>query len=868
MEEFAIYGLGLSAISVVFVSLLGNAREEKKNDLSVDEWKPIYERERIIKYLNYEDFIEDDGLYITKDGGVGLIIECQPFTLVGDKTHTAIKAMLDILPEEVNIQFSLYSGADIVEQISAWTNSKTAAQENGTLEHDSVKAYSEFLDNKKYERISRNFSCPVRNFKLIISIKLGGKDKKHTSFGEGFFNFFGKQEASDISKYKQKYLKMATIKDRAIAILNAGNFGARICDPNRLIRVVYALLNQHHDFNNIPKWDGSTITNFMVASDTVIKVDEDYIKIDGIYGKSMSTKSYPELWHISGVIDYVGSIIRDDNFTAPFIITLNTAKLKEFEKSRIKSNAAIVMSQQMSYALFPRLRHKHQDLAYGMEKLEKGEDLYYASFGMFVFADSEEKLREAAGQIQTYYRGIEFKLEEDKYINFPSFLTHLPLGFDMEIQGFLGSERGRAIFGENVADLAPISADWKGNGNQVPFISPRGQLMGFDLFANETGGYNSFVIGMTGSGKSVLLQWLLLNYYFSTDQIWIIDIGRSYEKFTLAYNGQFIELKREDPICLNPFTNIIDDADLNEYLDFLIDFFLLMGLPREKTESERLEKLMKSHLEEAIKNCFEVHGSDSNIDLVLHFLNTGNGASDPRVIDFIQTMTPYRTSGQYGAFFNGKSTVNFNSRIVCMENDTLENIPDLRDPALMLLTFHISKEIYMASKAYPGQKHIVVIDEAHKFLGKSPHIDLFIEQAYRRFRKHGAAIILGTQGFEDFYGGDTISRAGRVIVQNSYWKFMMMQTATSRQAIKNSNFFNLSQYEEMMMDSVAPVKGEYGETMLVSENVIAKARILLDDFHKTLLFTDSELRERIDHLVKNEGKTYLDAIKIINEKVA
>jgi hypothetical protein len=52
--------------------------------------------------------------------------------------------------------------------------------------------------------------------------------------------------------------------------------------------------------------------------------------------------------------------------------------------------------------------------------------------------------------------------------------------------------------------------------------------------------------------------------------------------------------------------------------------------------------------------------------------------------------------------------------------------------------------------------------------------------------------------------------------------------------------------------------------MLISENVVAKARILLDPFHKTLLFTDSELRDRIDHLVKNEGKTYLEAIEIIN----
>lgn len=864
--DFAVMGIGLTSISVVaafFIKTLSTPNPEE--ELSTEEWKEIYERERVIKYLPYQDYIEEDGLYITKDGGIGLIIECLPFPLVGEKTHTAIKSMLDILPEDANVQFSLFSGADIVDQINGW---KRAKDREGILERDSINAYANFLDGKKYEGISRNFSAPVRNVRLIISIKFGGKNKTYQMFGASFFKEIFSSENSEMVEFRAKYLKVAAIKDRAIGILNAGNFGASVCSPNPLIRTIFALMNQGHDFTDIPKWDGSTLTNFMVANDTVLKIQEDYIEMDGIVGKSMSTKSYPDRWNISGVIDYVGSIFRDDNFTAPFIITLNATKLKEFDKTRIKGNAGIVMSQQMPYALFPRLKHKHQDLAYGMEKLEKGEDLYYATFGMFIFAKSEERLREATGQIQTYFRGLGFKLEEDKYVNFPAFLTHLPLGFDMEIQDFLGKERGRAIFGENVADLAPISSDWKGNGYQVPLISPRGQMMGFDLFANETGGYNSFVIGMTGSGKSVFLQWILEQYYLSRNQIWIIDIGRSYEKFTHAFGGQFIELKKDEPLCLNPFTHIVDKDDLDEDLEFLIDFFLLMGLPREKTESEKLERLMKAHLEDAIKECYEEYGSTSNVDKVLNFLLKGSGGEDPRVKDFIQTMTPYRESGQYGAFFNGVSNVNFHSAIVCMENDTLENIPDLRDPALMLLTFHISKQIYLSSKTHPGQKHIVVIDEAHKFLGKSPHIDLFIEQAYRRFRKHGAAMILGTQGFEDFYGGETISKAGRVIVQNSFWKFMMMQTATSRQAIKNSNFFNLNEYEEAMMDSVSPVKGEYGETMLISENVTAKARILLDDFHKVLLFTDSELRERIDHLVKVEGKSYLEAIEIINKNKA
>lgn len=852
IEPIAI-GAAMIGISTIAAALLANIKPRPDAELSIEDWKQTYEREKLIKFLPYQDFIEEDEIYITKDGGVGLIIECNPFPLVGTKTYDSIMSVLDILSPKTAIQFSLVSSADTYEIMDAWKSRKTR---QGGLQKDIVNSYYKFIEDSRYEPISKNFSAPTRSTRLIISIKLGGKEEKQTMLG------FTMSKEQDMDQFKKYYSEARVLKERILGVLNAGYFGARIAKPDTMIRLIYSVLNQNHKIEDAPIWDGSMLTNFMVANDASIEVFDDFLKIDGMYGKSLSTKTYPEEWNMSKVLEYMGSIFRDDNFSSPFIINLNAAKYPESEKTKTKARASIVMSQQMPYALFPRLKLKHQDLQYAMEKMEKGEDLYFCALNIFVFGKTEDKLAETIAQLQTYYRGLGFRLEEDKYINFPSLVSILPLGFDMEIQDFLGMERGRTLFGENIADLAPVSADWKGNNPEMLFTSPRGQMMGFDLFANDAGGFNSFVIGTTGSGKSVYLQWLALNYYLSNNKIWIIDIGRSYEKFTNALEGQFIELKRDNPLCLNPFSHIEDASDLNEYLDFLIDLFLLLGLPREKTLSEQLEKLMKSYLEQAIKESFAKYKQDSCVDTVIEFLTEDHG-DDQRILDFIKTSSPYMRNGQYGPFFNGKSTVNFHSDIVCMENDTLENVPDLRDPALMLLTFHISKEIYLSSKTHPGQKHVVIIDEAHKFLGKSAHIDLFIEQAYRRFRKHGAAMILGTQGFEDFYGGDSISRAGRVIVQNSYWKFIMMQTSTSREAIKKSNFFNFSAMEEAMMDSVAPVAGEFGEVMIISDRVTTKARILLSSFLKTLFFTNAELREKIDILVKQKGYTYLEAVQAI-----
>ena len=351
----------------------------------------------------------------------------------------------------------------------------------------------------------------------------------------------------------------------------------------------------------------------------------------------------------------------------------------------------------------------------------------------------------------------------------------------------------------------------------------------------------------------------------SGNKIRIIDIGRSYERLAKIFDGQFIEINMSEPISLNPFSNLKNLSDEESGatdLEFLNSLFLLMGLPSEKKKAEELRKLMKSYLDEAILESWNKYQQDSCVDTVVEMLEKYK-SKDQRVEDFIRTLRPYTSKGLYGKFFNGVSDIHFDADIVVMENDTIEQMPDLRDPAIMLLTYHISQEIYLGY--HTDQKFIVIIDEAHKFLG-NPQIDLFIEQAYRRFRKHGASMILGTQGFEDFYGGDTISRAGRVIVQNSYWKFFLLQTATSRQALKKSDYFNLSEYEENIMDSIAPVKGEYGEGYLISENSKLKFRVVLDDFLKALYFSDPEIRAKIKQLV-DKGMSYLEAVETVMEEM-
>jgi conjugal transfer ATP-binding protein TraC len=66
------------------------------------------------------------------------------------------------------------------------------------------------------------------------------------------------------------------------------------------------------------------------------------------------------------------------------------------------------------------------------------------------------------------------------------------------------------------------------------------------------------------------------------------------------------------------------------------------------------------------------------------------------------------------------------------------------------------------------------------------------------------------------------------------------------------------------MDNTAPADGEYGEIFIMTDKVQTKGRVVLDKFLQTLLFTDADLRSKMNSLV-SQGMSHLDVVKHILE---
>ncbi|MFN3814265.1 MAG: TraC family protein [Aquificaceae bacterium] len=828
----------------------------------------VLERENLSRYVM--PYYEEDGFFYNADGSIGIAFECVPLVGISSGTEQSLRSFLSALPEGASFQFILWGSSDIYKAIDTWRENKYRGLYrlrgiDQSLMKEMVDEFWKFLESKRHEPITKTFRATAKNHRLFITVKLGGKSKTYSLMDSLFKNLFGlfsKKKEDELEDFSVYLKKLSDVREKLRGSLQSAGLVPYDMTGGDMVEVLYKLLNPSKDWRDVPEYRGDIpISRASVHSSTKARIYEDFFELDGFYVRALSVKTYPEEWSMVDVLNYLAGPYEESVYDFDYLIVLNGIKLPESEKGKVKRNATMVLNQHVPYSLVPRLKFKHQDLSYAMERIEKGADLYAIDFLIVVFSRTKEELELRTGRVKTEFRKLGWQLEEDKYINFADFISVLPFGFDKTMADFLSKQRVRAVFEENVATLAPVYAGWKGTFPELFFFSNTGELVSFDYFSNPAGGYNSYVVGMTGAGKSVFLQYVMWNYLAGGNRVWVIDIGGSYERFCHAFGGDYIEIKPEAPICLNPFTSITDYSVFEDYLEFLTNWFYLMGAVKEQKKSEEQEKFIRAHLDEALRESYDKYGADSSVDTVIDALR--KYAGDQRISDFIKHLQPYSSVGPYGKFFNGKATVFFDKFLTVFENGQIENVPDLRDPVIMLLTYHISKEIFFSGmKDY---KNLVIIDEAHKFLG-NPKIDIFIEQAYRRFRKHGASMIIGTQSFADIMPTGGLSRAGRVITENSFWSMFMQQKAESINAMKQSNLFAFGDWGWNLLLSTRTRAGEFSEAVIYSGAGIVKARVVLDDFMKAMFFTTPHVRKRIQDLVAS-GMSYLEAIKKVQEEM-
>ncbi len=812
------------------------------SSLPTNTWNSCMARYRFSDFLPYMSYDEQRGIYINNDNSYGAIFVCAPRIRMGESTAVSIEELMNKLPENIFLQFMLFGSKNIRYLIDYWKNMhmQRANSEDNALLRTAVENMGNFYYTKTKSSISQTMATKLKDHLLLVSIK------------------------SDSEQL------IVEFQNQLRNILTSNQFAPQICTPNILKAMCWEIFNGNHDINNIPPYDPACYINRqLITPSTHIHVKDTHMELDGRSYISLVPQNFPQQAHISDfgekLGDYISRALDNNQFKDTFFITSSICKLPKSKTDRVKNNHKILTTQKWPENLFRQFAAARKESIGLLERIDNAkEQLFAFDLNVFVSGDNYEEASLNAQAIISYWNkggGKSLLLDEALGIHQLNLIASLPMGINKEYLYDI-TVKYRSFFPDQISQFIPLEADFKGSVPNLLLFSRRGQIAGLDLFVSNSN-YNAYLVATSGAGKSVLLNMIGFNSYARGDRVFVLDYDNSFLKLCEVMNGQYVFLDPHKPISFNPFSDIKNMDQLMDDLEYLSSFMYMLGSNKNEDESKKHEKLIKTTMHELIQEIYKEKGSSMEItDLRDALLQMDE---DGRFTDFAKQMGAFCRGGVYEAFLMGANQFNIAKEFIVVEFKGIEDHPDLRDPLIMLLVYHINQLMYQSSDRKARIQ--IIIDEAHRFLGKNPKMDDFIEQAYRRARKYDASIILATQGFDDIFnvkdGG--LSRAGTVIVNNSAYKIFMKQTETSANMLIKSEVFTLSETDKQIVRSIMTQKGEFSELFVMTPDDVKLAyRLVMDRFFYFLTTTDPKDKARIKELT-DQGMPIGEAIELLSK---
>lgn len=822
--------------------------------------REITNTESFAALLPHCAFHEVEGLFVLDTGernakgkaeALGMCIEISPQTGATDEMINILAPIFGGAPGGTFIQVSLSGGSRIIDKMitAALLRNAPSADlvDDGDKRSDNIyramsRRRTEFYLRGTRERLVPHMPFLIRDFRIVmtVSISCDPRDVKVID-------------------------SLVRMRDGIHATLKAANFDCWNWGPTELINWCYELTNPNKLYSRTAHYKksydaGRLIRRQIVDSDTICRPTDDGRSLrygmpgepSEIHSRLYSVSGYPKdfpLWAMGNLIGdfYQGQL----GYPCPFVITMGIRVLDQSDHKNIaqmKGARATTNATSPMARFMPEFQDKKRDwdivnrsYAAGMGEV----DMYHQ---VLLMAPPDE-IDAAETSAQAIWRSRGFNLVSQQYMQVPGILTSLPLGFTPTMHRFY--KRTGLICRKttmNAVNLAPLIGEWKGTPTPVlNLIGRRGQLMGIDLFDNTGGNYNFAGAASSGSGKSVMGNEIASAYLGIGAKVFIIDVGRSYEKICRRYNGEYIEFvkKADFQICVNPFDNI---EDIDEDMEMVKPVVAQMASP-----SGTLTDHDRSLIEIAIAATWAEKHNLMTVTDVAAWLKVQDDPIAQRLGD---QLFPYTASGMYGKYFEGKSNVNFDNDLVVLELEELNSKKDLQSVILFIMMFRITQCMYHETRA---RRKVCLIDEAWDLMDGG-NSGKFIEVGYRRARKYGGSFGTLTQSVADYYK----NAASQAALENSDWLFLLKQKKDSIEKLTREGKLNLDEATKRIITSVKTEQGLYAEIYVSCPMGSGIGRLLIDPF-TLLAYSTAPADWNAIQEYRDQGLSVTDAINAVLE---
>jgi type IV secretion system protein VirB4 len=370
-----------------------------------------------------------------------------------------------------------------------------------------------------------------------------------------------------------------------------------------------------------------------------------------------------------------------------------------------------------------------ENLGECLRALGDGQSLGEFSLTIVINGRDRNDVNRLVGEFAGVFTNADGSLYVETYNQLNAFFATVPGNYVMNLRRLL-------LLNTNYADLSFLFTILPGE--------TRNQHLGTEYLAvmetdNSTPYYlnlhngevaHTLILGMTGSGKSYLCNFLFQNAQKYQPLTFIFDIGASFQSLTTIFGGSYLNVGREmRDFTINPFSL----ARTEENMQFLFSFFrtLIEG----NNSRHRLDYREERKLWDGIERVYVLEPEQRTIS---NFANILGELKD--------RLHRWTKQGQYGFLFdNAEDTLSFSS-FQTFNFAGWGDVPQVLEPLLFYVLHRASNEI--TDPARLATFKAFLIDEAWLFI-RNETIRNYVVQAQKTWRKHNAAMILATQSLKE-----------------------------------------------------------------------------------------------------------------------
>jgi len=752
--------------------------------------------------------------YYAYEGGVfhnqnslGFVLETVPLVGAGEEIQHQLNGLIQhTLPAGSSLQILLMASPHLDSFYDHWQHLR-----QGDLFKTFAEERVKFLNQKEF-----------RNFRVLIAYSEPGVD---------------------LQKRVQEVLKQVK------GTFEGFGLPVNVWGPEELIRSLDGFLNPL--FLPLTWKEEAPIRDQIFSSSFQVKVLPTHLEINDRPLEMYSVRVFPNQWYLGAMGNLIGDLFNTHlqikgSFFIHYGIHIVKDKLLRTKIEAKTTNLERIAGNHTLMKWVPSLRREVEEGQFLRHKLEEGHRAVRTRFQIGFWGNE-------ASSLVNLFRSNRWELERDQHIVLPSLISCFPMtwGEGMSETNTL-FKATKTTLSHEPSNLMPIQGEW--TGTKTPgmiLFGRRGQGFYWCPFDNNAGNYNVSVVGRSGSGKSVFMQELMTSTLGLGGKVFVLDVGRSFEKTAQFLKGGYIEFSTASTICINPFSTVPVNAGehTEDALAMIKPLVSLMASPLQGTND-----LENAYIEQGLRDAWNQKGRDASITEVAEFLLSHK---DKIANDLGNKLYPYTREGIYGRFFNGVANVDLTSNLTVIELEELKERKDLQAVVVQVVILQITNQLYMGDRK---TKSHLVLDEAWDLL-RAKQAGEFIETAARRLRKYNGSLVVGTQSVNDFYQ----TPGAQAAFDNSDWLCLLSQKSESIDFLEKTNRLSMDPFMKDLLKSVHTKQGEYAEVMIYGPHGYGVGRLYLDPFSKVLYSTKADDYRQVKDY-QSKGMTLEEAVrKVANQ---